>query len=123
MSGVLSTSSPVSGTAKVTVGIRRPELCRYCLHGPLSAERVVPGIALFRRRIPERHGLCVGALMPKTMPRRDPVELPPTFASTAEIERAEQLRRQLEERYLEGSAEPPSAVLGDDGQTAAAAGD
>ena len=47
--------------------------------------------------------------MPKTLPRPDTVvELTPKFASAAEIELAEQLRHQLEERYLEASAAPPS---------------
>jgi hypothetical protein len=47
--------------------------------------------------------------MPKTLPPPDAgVQLTPKFASTAEIELAEQLRHQLEERYLEASAAPAS---------------
>jgi hypothetical protein len=47
--------------------------------------------------------------MPKALhPSDTGVELTPKFASAAEIELAEKLRRQLEDRYLEASAAPPS---------------
>jgi hypothetical protein len=47
--------------------------------------------------------------MVKALPPQDAsVEPTPKFPSAAEIELAEQLRHQLEERYLEASAAPPS---------------
>jgi hypothetical protein len=47
--------------------------------------------------------------MPKTLHHPDTSAEPtPRFATGAEIELAEQLRHQLEERYLEPSAAPPS---------------
>ncbi len=49
--------------------------------------------------------------MLKVLPPQDTgVEPTPKFASVAEIELAEQLRHQLEERYLEASAAPPSLL-------------
>jgi hypothetical protein len=72
-------------------------------------ERFILSIALFQRRIPCGHGLCIGALMPNPFPPPGTgVEPTPNFASTAEIELAEQLRHKLEERYLEASGAPAS---------------
>jgi hypothetical protein len=83
--------------------------CRYCLHGPPPVKRFILGIALFQCRIAYGHTLCISAIMPKALhPSDTGVELTPKFASAAEIELAEKLRRQLEDRYLEASAAPPS---------------
>jgi len=55
------------------------------------------------------HAVCVGHVMLKIQLHNHDAsaEPAPSFASDAEIELAEQLRHQLEERYLGVSAAPP----------------
>jgi hypothetical protein len=74
---------------------------------PSQAKRFVP---CFHRTFSSWHAICTND---RAMPRiqshdRDAIVEPaPAYASDAEIELAQQLRRRLEERYL-GSSEAPS---------------
>lgn len=80
--------------------------CRGCLHLALQPDPVLPRIALFQRPIFYGHTICMRL---GVFHHHDLTGEPtPAFASAAEIELAEQLRHQLEERYLEAFTAPPS---------------